>query len=126
MPPRVRTAFTRLERRLQHHFAGDLLIWWPATSGLTTYTVPVTCRKTEARGDARDMAGMLAMDSGTITLHALQSDFPFEPGENMLFMLGPSDGATTPAYTTAARKYQITSVSAPEMFGHYTIQARRH
>lgn len=126
MPPRVRASFARLETRLQRHFAGDNRIWLPAAAGGTTYTVPVTCRQTEDRQTARDMAGMLSMASGTITLHALKADFPFPPDEKQLFLLGPSDGAATPAPTTAAIKYQITSVSGQEMFSHYTIQARRH
>lgn len=126
MPPRVRNTFDRLERRLQRHFSGDILIWWPASAGLATYTIPVTVRQTEDRGDSKDMAGLLSMDTGSITLHALKADFPFEPDENMIFMLGPSDGAPTPAFTAAARKFQVAAVSGQEMFSHYTIHARRH
>ncbi len=124
--PRVRASFARLSARLQRAFGGDNLIWWPAAAGGTTYTVPIACRQPEEHGASTDVTGLLGMDTGTINLHAEKSDFPFVPDENMIFMLGPSDGAATPAFTAAARKYQITSVSGPEMFSHYTISARRH
>jgi hypothetical protein len=126
MPPRVFTSFQRLSARLQRSFGGDNYIWFPATDGAATYTVPIACRQPEDRGDARDLTGMLSMDAGTVTLHAEKADFPFTPDENMIFLLGPSDGAATPAWTAAAVKYQITSLSGPEMFSHYTITARRH
>lgn len=123
MLPRVRATFLRLERRLQSHFSGDLRLWWPASAGLKTYTVPIVVRQTDDRGDSADLPGTLGMDAGTVTLQALVSDFPFVPDENMTFVLSPSDGGTPPAPVTL-RKYLITAVNAPEMFGHYTITAR--
>lgn len=126
MPPRTRSAFGRLEARLQNHFSGDLKVWWPATAGARTYTVPLTCRETDERGEERDLAATLSMATGSVTLHVLKASFPFPPEAGMFFMLGPSNGAPTPAYTAAAVKYEVTSVSGPEMFAHYTLQARRH
>lgn len=126
MPPRLQSTFAKLSSRLQHHFGGDNLIWWPAAAGGASYTVPIACRQSEDRGESRDMSGLLSLDVGTITLQAEKSAFSFAPDENMIFMLGPSDGASTPAFTAAAVKYQITAVSGPEMFSHYTINAKRH
>lgn len=126
MPPRRKSAFTRLEQRLQYHFSGDLKVWWPATAGARTYTVPLTCRQTEDRVDAREMTGLLSMETGTVTLHVLKADFPFEPAAEMYFMLGPSDGEDPEAYTAAAVKYEIVNVSGVEAGGHWTLQARRH
>lgn len=126
MPPRSFKSFQRLSARLQRHFGGDNLIWFPATEGATEYTVPIDCRQASDHGATSDLAGVLKLDAGTITLHAAKDLFPFVPDENMIFMFGPSDGAETPAYTSAAIRYEITAVDGPEQFSDYTLTARRH
>lgn len=123
MPPRLQTTFAKLSARLQRHFGGDNFIWFPAAEGGASYTVAVPCRQAVDRGASREMAGMLSLDAGTITLQAEKSAFPFPPDENQIFLLGPADAGAPAA---SSLKYQITEVEGPEMFTHYTISARRH
>ena len=104
-------------------FGGAEKIWWLATAGLSTYTVPIACAASPVKQDNKELAGLLTLPGDAQSFHCTLADFPFPPRPEMVFVFGPDNGSGT--YDPAAsRKFLINTAAA---FGeHITLTATDH